>query len=157
MHLVGAQTKGGVAPATGLGVHGAPLQQLALDAQAPPALTHCAGEHRGTPTLSWWHVSFVSQLPLQQSHDELHDIVFSLHTSPSGLQPMGLRQTPTGLPEAMTQVTGLPDPPRPPVCRGSVLNTIGIPRRLASAISCRPLWNFAVTSGNSPAFGRTRM
>ena len=53
MHLVPAQTKGGVAPATGLGTHGTPLQQLALDAHAPPAFTHCAGEHRGTPTLSW--------------------------------------------------------------------------------------------------------
>jgi hypothetical protein len=114
MHLVPAQTKGGVAPATGLGTHGAPLQQLALDAQAPPAFTHCAGEHRGTPTLSWWHVSCVSQLPLQQSHDELHDIVFSLHTSPSGLQPIGLRQTPTGLPALMTQVTPLRDPPGSP-------------------------------------------
>jgi hypothetical protein len=53
-------------------------------------------------------------LPLQQSHDELHVIVFSLHTSPSGLQPIGLRQTPTGLPALMTQVTPLRDPPGSP-------------------------------------------
>ena len=114
-HCVPAQTNGGVPPATGLGTHGAPLQQLALEAQAPPALTHCAGEQRGTPTLSWWQVSCVSQLPLQQSHDELHDVTFSLQTSPSGLQPMGLRQTPTVAGDVMTQVTGFPEPPGSPV------------------------------------------
>ena len=32
---------------------------------------------------------------LQQSHDALQLIVASLQTSPSGLQPCGLRQTPT--------------------------------------------------------------
>jgi hypothetical protein len=46
------QTKRGVPPSVRLGTHGAPLQQLALDAQPPPALTHTAGEQRGTPTLS---------------------------------------------------------------------------------------------------------
>jgi hypothetical protein len=113
-HCVLKQTKGGVPPTTGLGTHGAPPQQFALDAQAPPTLTHCAPAHRGTPTLSWWHVSIVSQLPLQQSHDELQDMVFSLHTSPSGLHPIGLRQTPTVLGGEMTQVTGLCDPPGSP-------------------------------------------
>ncbi len=97
----------------GLGTHGIPLQQLALEAHAAPAPTHAPAQ-RGTPTLSWTQVSCVSQLPLQQSHDELHDIVFSLQTSPSGLQPMGLRHTPTVDPAEMTQVTGLPDPPGSP-------------------------------------------
>ena len=99
---------------TGLGTQGAPLQQLALDAHAPPAATHCAGAHRGTPTLSWWQVSCVSQLPAQQSHDELHELVWSLQTSPSGLHPMGRRQTPTVLGAVMTQVTGLLEPPGSP-------------------------------------------
>jgi hypothetical protein len=58
-------------------------------------------------------VSWFSQLPAQQSHDELHDIVFSLQTSPSGLQPIGLRHTPRpGM--YMTHVTGLPEPPGSP-------------------------------------------
>jgi hypothetical protein len=56
----------------------------------------------------------VSQLPAQQSHDELHDIVLSLHTSPSGLQPIGLRQTPTVDGAVMTQVTGIMEPPGKP-------------------------------------------
>jgi hypothetical protein len=60
------------------------------------------------------HVSCVSQLPAQQSHDELHDIVCSLHTSPSGLQPIGNRQMPTVAFGAMSHVTGLPDPPGSP-------------------------------------------
>jgi hypothetical protein len=60
------------------------------------------------------HVSSVSQFPAQQSHDELHDMVASLQTSPFGLQPIGLRQMPTGLPALMTHVTGLPDPPGSP-------------------------------------------
>jgi hypothetical protein len=113
-HCEPAQTNGGAPPATGLGTHGAPPQQFALEAQAPPAATHCAAAHRGTPTVSCLQVSCVSQLPLQQSHDELHDIVFSLQTSPSGLQPIGLRHTPTVLGAVMTQVTGLPDPPGRP-------------------------------------------
>jgi hypothetical protein len=92
-----------------------PLQQLALEAQAWPAPTQVPGEQRGTPTLSWRHVSIVSQLPLQQSHDALHDIVDSLQTSPSGLQPMGLRQTPTVAPALMAHVTGLVGPPGKPL------------------------------------------
>jgi hypothetical protein len=113
-HCMALHTNGGEPPATGLGTHGAPPQQLALDAHAPPALTHWAGEHRGTPTLSWWHVSSVSQLPAQQSHDELQLIVASLQTSPSGLHPIGKRQTPTVAGAVMTHVTGLPDPPGSP-------------------------------------------
>jgi hypothetical protein len=104
----------GAPPADAFGTHGALLQQLALDAHAPPAATHCAGAHRGTPTLSCLQVSSVSQLPLQQSQDELHDIVLSLHTSPSGLHPIGLRQTPTVEGAVMTQVTGMPEPPGRP-------------------------------------------
>jgi hypothetical protein len=111
----GLQTYGGVAPA-GFGTHGSPLQQSALDAQACPVPTHCLPAHRGTPTLSGRHVSVFgfSQLPAQQSHDALHDIVRSLQTSPFGLHPIGLRQTPRGpLPE-MLQVTGEPEPPGSP-------------------------------------------
>jgi hypothetical protein len=59
-------------------------------------------------------VSSFSQLPLQQSHEELHDIVLSLHTSPSGLQPFGFRQTPTVDGAVMTHVTGIPEPPGNP-------------------------------------------
>jgi hypothetical protein len=59
-------------------------------------------------------VSSFSQLPLQQSHEELHDTVLSLHTSPSGLQPIGLRQTPTVDGAVMTHVTGIPEPPGSP-------------------------------------------
>jgi hypothetical protein len=113
-HWLGLHTNGGVAPATGLGTHGAPLQQFALEAHDPPALTHCAPAHRGTPTLSCLHVSWVSQLPLQQSHDELQLVVFNLHTSPSGLQPIGLRHTPTVAGAVTTHVTGIPDPPGSP-------------------------------------------
>jgi hypothetical protein len=47
-------------------------------------------------------VSIVSQLPAQQSHDELQLLVESLHTSPFGLHPIGLRHTPR-LPPEMTQ------------------------------------------------------
>jgi hypothetical protein len=53
-------------------------------------------------------------LPAQQSHDELHDDVFNLHTSPFGLQPFGFRQTPTTLGGVMTHVTAIPEPPRIP-------------------------------------------
>ncbi len=79
----------------GLGTQGRPLQQSALDAHACPAATHCAPVQRGTPTLSGLQVSSFSQLPAQQSHDALHDIVASLQTSPFGLHPCGLRQTPS--------------------------------------------------------------
>jgi hypothetical protein len=46
-------------------------------------------------------------LPLQQSHEALHDIVASLQTSPSGLHPMGFWQTPTMFGAVTLQVTGL--------------------------------------------------
>jgi hypothetical protein len=98
----------------GFGTQGRPLQQFALDAQEPPAATHCAAAHRGTPTLSSLQVSRFWQLPLQQSHEELHDIVESLQTSPSGLHPCGLRQTPTMKGIEMSHVTGVPDPPGKP-------------------------------------------
>jgi hypothetical protein len=96
------------------GTHGAPLQQLALEAQAWPAPTQAPAQ-RGTPTLSCLHVYIVSQLPLQQSHEALHDMLLSLQTSPSGLQPIGLRQTPTVAPAAMLHVTGLVGPPGKPL------------------------------------------
>jgi hypothetical protein len=112
-HAAPEHTK--VAPASPApGTHGAPLQQLALDAHAPPAETHCAGAQRGTPTLSCRQVSSVSQFPLQQSQDELHEALFSLHTSPSGLHPIGLRHTPTVAGAVITQVTGIPEPPGSP-------------------------------------------
>jgi hypothetical protein len=41
---------------------------------------------RGTPTLSGWHESVVSQLPEQQSQGWPHAIVFSLQTWPFGWQ-----------------------------------------------------------------------
>jgi len=113
MHCVPAHTYGGIPPALGLGTHGAPPQQLALDAHEPPASTQ-APAHRGTPTLSCLQVSLTSQLPLQQSHEELHDIVCSLQTSPSGLQPIGFRQTPTALDPDLSHVTGLPEVPGSP-------------------------------------------
>jgi len=113
-HWVALHTSCGVPPSTGLGTHGAPLQQSAPDEHAPAAATHCAGEQRGTPRLSWWQVSWFSQLPAQQSHEALQDIVDSLHTSPSGLQPIGFLHTPTVAGAVMTHVTGLPDPPGKP-------------------------------------------
>lgn len=106
-------TYGGLAP--GLGTHGAPLQQSALEAHELPGFTHWAPVHRGTPSLSCLHVSCVSQLPAQQSHDELHDIVCSLQTSPLGLQPIGKRQIPMAPPPLLSHVTGLPEPPGRPV------------------------------------------
>jgi hypothetical protein len=114
MHVMVEHTYGGAAPATGFGTHGMPLQQFALEAHAPPGLAHWAAAQRGTPMLSCLHVSLVSQLPLQQSHDELQDIVFSLHTSPSGLQPCGLRQMPSGDIPLFTHVTAIPEPPGRP-------------------------------------------
>jgi hypothetical protein len=114
MHDMPEHTYGGVPPSTGFGTHGIPLQQFALEAHDPPGLTHWAAAHRGTPMLSCLQVSMVSQLPAQQSHDALHDIVLSLHTSPSGLQLFGLRQTPTVDGAVMMQVTGFPDPPATP-------------------------------------------
>jgi hypothetical protein len=105
---------GGFPPGVGLGTQGTLLQQLALDEHAPPAWTHVAGEQRGTPSESWWHVSWFSQLPLQQSHDALHDIVASLQMSPSGLQPIGLRQTPIVKGGVIWQVTGFVGSPGSP-------------------------------------------
>ena len=83
----------------GLGTQGRPPQQFALVAHDPPAWTHVAPAQRGTPSESGLQVSWgwFSQLPLQQSHDALHDMVASLQTSPLGLQDVGLRQTPTVL------------------------------------------------------------
>jgi hypothetical protein len=106
------QMYGGVPP--GLGTQGRSLQQFALDAHEPPGMTHVRAAQRGTPRLSCLHVSSFSQLPLQQSHEALHDIVASLQTSPSGLQPMGLVQMPTALGAVMSHVTGLPEPPGSP-------------------------------------------
>jgi hypothetical protein len=60
-------------------------------------------------------VSSFSQLPEQQSHDELQDIVLSLQTSPFGLQPIGKRQMPTLPPPLMSHVTGFPEPPGSPL------------------------------------------
>jgi hypothetical protein len=113
MQTFGEHTKGGLPP--GLGMHGAPLQQSALDAHDAPALKQTASAQRGTPRLSCLQVSCVSQLPAQQSHDELHDMFCSLQTSPLGLHPMGRRQTPSGPPPLMSQVTGLVEPPGSPV------------------------------------------
>jgi hypothetical protein len=93
-HAASKQTSGGIAPGIGFGTHGKPLQQLALEAQAPPGATHCNPAQRGTPSRSGLQVSWVSHDPLQQSQETLHDIVGSLQASPSGLQPMGFRQTP---------------------------------------------------------------
>jgi hypothetical protein len=107
-HDVVAQTNAGLLP-LGLGMQGSPEQQSALVEQACPAPTHEAPVQRGTPTLSSLQVSWVSQLPLQQSHEALQLIVLSLQTSPFGLQPFGLRHTPSEAPADLLHVT-LPDP-----------------------------------------------
>jgi hypothetical protein len=101
-HVCAEQTKGGEEPA-GLGMHGRPLQQSALDAHAAPAPTQAAFVHRGTPTLSCRQVMppFLLQLPEQQSHEALHEVVASLQTSPFGLQPWGLLQMPRLAPAAL--------------------------------------------------------
>jgi len=112
-HDIPEHTNGGLP--VGLGTHGAPLQQSALDAHELPAARHWAPVQRGTPTLSCLHVSSFSQLPEQQSHDELHDIVASLQTSPLGLHPIGFLQMPTGPPPLVSHVTGLFDPPGRPL------------------------------------------
>jgi len=85
------------------------LQQSALEAHAPPASAQCALAHRGTPSLSCLQVSIVSQLPEQQSHVELHDIVDSLQTAPFGsqLRPDSA-QMPTVAPGLIWQVTFMP-------------------------------------------------
>jgi hypothetical protein len=51
-HDVPEQMNGGVPPATGLGTHGMPPQQFALEAHEAPASTQPPA-HRGTPTISW--------------------------------------------------------------------------------------------------------
>jgi len=112
-HVVDPQTYGGVVP-LGFGTHGRPLQQSAADAHACPAPTHATPVHRGMPTLSVLHVSMVLQLPAQQSHEALHDCVASLHTSPFGLHPCGLRHVPSVAPADLTHVTGVPEPPGKP-------------------------------------------
>jgi hypothetical protein len=89
-----------------LGTQGRPLQQLALEAQASLAPAHCSPWQRPTPTLSGLQVATFSQLPLQQSHEALQFVVGSLHTSPSGLQPIGFRQRPRALPGIIWQMTG---------------------------------------------------
>ena len=70
------------------------MQQSALVAHAPPEGKQVATLHRGMPRLSCRHVS-AWQLPLQQSHDELHEMFARRHTSPLGLHPVGFTQTPT--------------------------------------------------------------
>jgi hypothetical protein len=108
-HSVVPQMKGGAVPPSGQdgsGTHGRPPQQSALEAHDAPASPHATFAQRGTPSESCLHVSIVSQFPAQQSQDALHDAVASLQTSPFGLHPMGLRQTPTLLGGVMLQVTG---------------------------------------------------
>jgi hypothetical protein len=111
--VIEPQMYGGV-PAS-FGMQGRPSQQSALEAQEAPALRHFSSVQRGTPSLSGLQVSFVSQLPEQQSHEALQDIVASLQTSPLGLHPFGLRHTPTVAGGVISQVTGLCDPPGRPV------------------------------------------
>jgi hypothetical protein len=106
-HWVGKHVRAPVGP----GTHGLPTppsgpQQSALVAHAPFAPTHVARLQRGMPRLSCLHVS-AWQFPLQQSHDELHELVARRHTSPFGLQPVGFWQTPTPL-------TMLPHVEKPP-------------------------------------------
>jgi hypothetical protein len=96
-------------PPPGPGTQGSPLQQSALVAQPCPGPTQAAPVHRGTPVLSSLQVSLFSQFPAQQSHEALQLIVASLHTSPFGLQPCGLRHTPSVDPAEKLHVT-LPDP-----------------------------------------------
>jgi hypothetical protein len=102
-----AQMYGGVP--LGLGTHGSPLQQLALDAHEPLVGTHVTPLHLGMPMPSGWHVAAPppAQLPLQQSHVALHDIDESLQTSPSGLQPIGALHVPIVFGAVMTHVTGV--------------------------------------------------
>jgi hypothetical protein len=78
-------------PPSGLGVHGgwtppSGVQQSALVTHAPPGATHDVPTHRGTPTLSGWQVSWVSQLPEQQSHGWPQAEALSLQTCPLGWQ-----------------------------------------------------------------------
>ena len=62
-------------------------------------------------------MSSTLQLPEQQSHEALHDIVGSLQTSPSGLQLKGFLQMPKTPDVPNTQVTaglGAPGMPAEP-------------------------------------------
>jgi hypothetical protein len=73
-------------------MHGVPLQQSALVAHAPPLTPRPAsGSHplaqRGTPTLSGRQAVFLLPSPAQQSWLALQDVVWSLQTSPFGVQP----------------------------------------------------------------------
>jgi hypothetical protein len=106
-HWFVKHTKGGPDP-LGLGTHGMPLQQSALEAHEPPGLTHWASLQRGTPRLSCLQVSLTSQLPLQQSHDALQEVFESLHTAPLGLHPVEFWQTPTVFGATIEQVDGPP-------------------------------------------------
>jgi hypothetical protein len=108
----------------GLGTHGRPMQQSEVVEHPPPAGTQLTPVHRGTPTLSSLHVSRVWQLPLQQSHDELHDIVESLQTSPSGLHPIGFLQMPTAFGGVMSHVAGI------------VVDAFGKPAAPQQSMSC---------------------
>jgi hypothetical protein len=85
-HAEPLQTNGGLPPA--LGTHGLPLQQSALVAHAPPPSSQVPFAQRGTPTLSGRHAVFALPRPAQQSWFALHDVVWSLQTSPFGVQPM---------------------------------------------------------------------
>jgi hypothetical protein len=91
--------------AAGLGTQGTALQQSALETHACPAPTQVESVQRGTPSMSGLHVSWW-QLPLQQSHDALHDAAANRHTSPFGLQALGLRHTPRTLGGAMLHDPG---------------------------------------------------
>jgi hypothetical protein len=78
-------------PPPSTGTHGGPTppsgaQQSAAVTHAPPGFTQPRPLHRGTPTLSGWHESVVSQLPAQQSHGWPQAIVLSLQTWPFGWQ-----------------------------------------------------------------------
>jgi hypothetical protein len=91
-----------------LGTHGAPLQQSALEAQPVPASTHAALVQRGTPSLSCLQVPSW-QLPEQQSHVSLHELVSSRQMPPLGsqLRPPRL-QMPTVSGGVMEHCTNLP-------------------------------------------------
>jgi hypothetical protein len=91
--------------AAGLGTQGTSLQQSALERHAAPAFTQVEFVQRGTPTLSGLQVS-LWQLPLQQSHDAVHDALARRHTSPFGLQDIGLRQTPRTFPGEIEHAPG---------------------------------------------------
>jgi hypothetical protein len=86
------QTNGGLPP--GLGTHGLPLQQSALDAHAPPPSSQFSLAQRGTPTLSSLQGDLALPRPAQQFWFALQDEVGSLHTSPFGVQPWACEQKP---------------------------------------------------------------